>query len=137
MKKPPSELQTAVSKRLRAVQAELGMTDQAMADYVGGVGRTRWGNWINENNLPAEDAMILLCDLEKLTMDWIYRGIINGLPTSRAIRLEARMQGMDPDDPNGSVLLTRAQIAALLKAARPVGVDLEDQPLAKQKNESS
>lgn len=71
--KPPTELELAVSHRLRAIQAELNKTDDAMAKMLS-IGRSRWANWINAENLPNEEAMILLCDKAKVTMDWLYRG---------------------------------------------------------------
>ncbi len=90
-----------VARRLRAVRAELGLSPAQMAERLG-VGRTTYYNWEAENpakpNFPAEEAMAELCDLlPGLTLDYIYRGRMDAVPTSLAIRLTARELGQDPD----------------------------------------
>lgn len=102
-KKPPSALQIDLACRLRAIQAEMGNSDQAMADLVG-AGRTTWTNWTNAENMPEEEAMVRLCDEAKVTMEWLYRGIPDGLHLGHAIRLVARTKGLDPDSATVDVL---------------------------------
>lgn len=106
--KPPTKLQLAIAPRLRAVQAELKLTDKQMAELVGAEGgRTRWANWIAAANLPKEECMIALCERVGLSMDWIYRGSAAGIDLSKAIRLEARLRGIDP------ISISREQAQAL------------------------
>lgn len=95
-KKPPSELQIAVSARLNAIQKELGKNDTQMAKLVG-VGRTTWGNWVNAENMPEEAAVIRLCDATGMNLEWLYRGNGQIMPASLLIRLELRLAGLDPD----------------------------------------
>jgi hypothetical protein len=95
-KKPPGPLQIAVSARLAAVQEELNKSDAAMGKMLG-CGRTTWGNWIHQQNMPEEGAMIRLCEMMGLSMEWIYRGIAATMPVRLFIRLELRLVGIDPD----------------------------------------
>lgn len=95
-KKPPGPLQIALSARLRALQAELGRTDEEMAEMVKR-GRTTWTNWVNAENMPEEQAMVDLCDRFKIKMEWLYRGEGDSMPARLFIRLELRLLGMDPD----------------------------------------
>lgn len=90
-----------IVRRLRAVREELGyQKGQEYADLLG-VGRTRYANWENDRasgNYPAEETMAHLCDLlPGLTMDYIYRGVLDAVPTKLGIRLTMREQGQDPD----------------------------------------
>lgn len=101
-KKPPSELKLAICGRLRAIQAEVDKTQEEMAALVG-VTRQSWSHYIGPTSaaMPAEEAMILLCQRLRaehgITMDWIYRGVTDCMPTKTTIRLMARLQGLDPD----------------------------------------
>lgn len=74
-----------------------------------GTSRSSWSNWINPSlpEMPAEEAMIALCRETRtwgVTLDWIYRGVIDHLHTQAAIRLTARVHGLDPDSAQASVL---------------------------------
>jgi len=95
-KKPPSQLQIDITRRLRAVQAELGRTDEQMAKMAKR-GRTTWTNWVNFENMPVEQAMVDLCEAASISMDWLYRGVGGAMPTRLIIRLELRLAGVDPD----------------------------------------
>ena len=67
-------LQQGIAARLRALQSELELTDRGMAARLG-VGRSVWGAWVNARNMPNELAMIRLCEMAGVDMDWIYRGV--------------------------------------------------------------
>lgn len=95
-KKPPTKLALALAQKLRAIQAELGKTDDGMADLLS-IGRSRWTNWVNAENKPSEEAMMMLCDKAAVTMDWLYRDKPDGLALAHIIRLKARLLGLDPD----------------------------------------
>lgn len=95
-KKPPDQLQRDLTTRLRAVQAELGETDEQMAQRAKR-GRTTWTNWVNLENKPNEQAMVDLCRATSITMDWLYRGVADAMPAKLVIRLELRIAGHDPD----------------------------------------
>lgn len=90
-----------IVKRLRAIRAELGLSPAQMAERLR-TGRTTYYNWEAENpskpNFPAEEAMAELCEmLPGLTLDYIYRGRLDAIPSWLAIRLTARELGYDPD----------------------------------------
>ena len=60
-----------------------------------------------------------LCDiLPGLTMDYLYRGRLDGLPMQLAIRLASREMGIDPDAPGatGGAVVARLAGAARTKA---------------------
>lgn len=99
----PKVVRSDVVRRLRAIRAELGLSPPEMAERLG-VSRTTYYNWEAENptkpNFPAEEAMAKLCDLLRgLTLDYIYMGRVDTLPTGLAIRLTARELGEDPGSP--------------------------------------
>jgi transcriptional regulator with XRE-family HTH domain len=97
-KKPITPFQAALIARLRAVQKEMGKSDSQMAQIVGDVGRTVWGQWVTGGNMPSEEAMVRLCDEAKITLDWLYRGKLRNIDPGLSIRLEMRVAGLDPDD---------------------------------------
>jgi len=113
-------LQQAVATRLRALMSELKMNRREMAEYLQ-VAENRLGNWLGKGSkasMPAEESMILLCSkIRGLTLDYIYRGHLEHLPTGLAIRLTAWEQGIDPDREHlEAETLVRAAAAALRSA---------------------
>jgi transcriptional regulator with XRE-family HTH domain len=102
-KKPPTALGLEVAARLRAIQAELGKTDKTMAEALK-IERSRWSNWVL-GAMPAEEAMIELCDVAHVTLEWIYRGKPDNMLLAHAIRLTARVRGLDPDRAGPEVLI--------------------------------
>ena len=82
-----------LGKRIRAIMAHLGMeTVRELADAIGAE-RGAVSNWINaatSGNPPPVSAMMKLIDKERdLTLDWIYTGNPDRLPTGLSIRLTA------------------------------------------------
>lgn len=111
-KKPPSGLQIAVAARLQAVQDELKRDDTRMGKLIG-VGRTTWGNWVKQENMPEEEAMIRLCEKANVKYEWLYLGEGERMPLGLLIRLEMRIAGIDPDKATSD---ERAIIAARVAA---------------------
>lgn len=103
-KKRATQLQFAVAERLIALQAEVGLTDEKIAEKIG-VSRTAWTNWKNLENKPEEEALVRLCHKYAVTMDWLYRGKTDQLPVAHAVRLTARLRGMNPDEATPAVLI--------------------------------
>jgi hypothetical protein len=85
-----------VASRLRAVMADQELeTVNELADFLG-ANRSQTSNWLQGYNLPPAHFMDVLCLRRPgLTLDWIYRGVADGVPTALAIKLEALSQGMD------------------------------------------
>ena len=107
-KKPPSKLKIAICRRLRALQAEMDRTQEEMAQLLG-ITRQSWSHYIGATSaaMPAEEAMIALCERATeygITLDWIYRGVTDCMPTKAAIRLTARLHGLDPNQAGAQVL---------------------------------
>ncbi len=130
----------AVAYRLRAIQAELGLSNEEMSTYVGGSSGAVWGNWVNELNMPEEAAMVRLCDWG-VTLDWIYRGNIEGIKIGKAIRLIARLKGIDPDQATAEVLATPLADDQMVRvggrAPRAASKLQPDRAAAKQKSGTS
>jgi transcriptional regulator with XRE-family HTH domain len=85
-----------VALRLRAVMADLDMKTVAeLAEFLGAE-RSQVSNWLQGYNLPPTKWMNELCLKRRgLTLDWIFRGISDALPSALAIKLEALEQGME------------------------------------------
>lgn len=111
-KKPLTRFQRELMARLAALQAEMGLNHEQIAAYLG-VGRTTWTNWTNGEVKPAEEAMIRLCHIGRVDMDWLYRGNIDRLPIGHAIRLTARLKGIDPDEAGVDVLFNAEEPSAV------------------------
>jgi plasmid maintenance system antidote protein VapI len=47
---------------------------------------TQYNNWVNGGRRISIDAAIVLCDTYGLTLDYIYRGRVDGVP--QTIRVE-------------------------------------------------
>jgi len=97
LRRMESVLQQAVARRLRAVMSELGMNRRQFAGFLD-VAEGKLGNWLGNGakaNMPAEEAMVLLCEKAPgLTLDYIYRGVLDHVPMALAIRLQAWEQGV-------------------------------------------
>jgi DNA-binding XRE family transcriptional regulator len=103
-----------IAKRLQAIREELHLDQNGMAKWLD-VGRTRYVNWEKAENKPAEETMVALCDRTGVTLDYIYRGRLDAVPTGLAIRLTAREIGMDPDAPD---FVPDEALAVVAKASR-------------------
>lgn len=96
-------LAVEMARKLTALQAEMGQSDEDMASMLGIVRQT-WTNWKNGWNKPVEEAMLVLCREGAVTMDWLYRGRTEAMNLGHAIRLTARLKGLDPDAATAAVL---------------------------------
>lgn len=80
----------AVSQHKRDVAARLQLTLEALdlrqADVAAtlGISQSKLGNWLRGDTYPNEFLMALFCDRYGVTMDWLYRGLIYGLPSAVA-----------------------------------------------------
>ncbi len=84
-----------VALRLKAVMSDLEMeTVVELAEFIGAE-RSQVSNWLQGYNLPPIPWMTELCRKRPgLTLDWIFRGVSDGLPSVLAIKLEALELGM-------------------------------------------
>lgn len=71
------------------------MNRRQMASFLN-TSESKLGNWLGNGlkaNKPAEEAMVLLCEkVPGLTLDYLYRGVLDHVPMALAIRLQASEQ---------------------------------------------
>jgi hypothetical protein len=85
-----------VAARLRVVMADLDIESAAGLARFLGAQVSQVGNWMAGYNLPPVKWMNVLCRKRPgLTLDWLYLGIADGLPTQLAVKLIALFEGMD------------------------------------------
>jgi transcriptional regulator with XRE-family HTH domain len=85
-----------VGPRIAAVREELGFNQTQMAKFLG-VHRSRYAQWEAGRHLPRDELAILrLCEMTDVTLDWLYRGSLAGMPSALGLRLESRVAGAPP-----------------------------------------
>ena len=80
----------AVATRLKLTREALGYKPSTMARLMG-VSQQAWTNW-EHGRMISLPAALKLCSVTRVHLDWIYRGIREGLPrdlSERIARLEA------------------------------------------------
>jgi len=93
------ELKSQAAERLRWIMTEMDLRSvNEFADLLTELGaptsRSQASNWLNAYHLPSIEAMIVLCERAKLSLDWLYRGSLSGLDYESAIRLSAYENGV-------------------------------------------
>lgn len=78
--------QKEVGQRLAATVGALGVRDADAARALE-INPQRWSNYTNGHRPISVDLAISLCERYGLTLDWIYRGRIDGLPVALADKL--------------------------------------------------
>lgn len=89
-----------IVRRLRLLQAELGLKAAGMAELAG-TSRTNWYNWIAEDpqvpQMPSVEGLAqLAANIPGMTLDYLYLGKLDTLRGDVMIRMMAREQGLDP-----------------------------------------
>lgn len=77
-----------VAENLRQIVAVIGKPEAQIAASIG-ESRSKFGNWTRGDHYPDPFAMWRLCEIYRVTMDWIYRGRVYGLPAEMADGLRA------------------------------------------------
>jgi transcriptional regulator with XRE-family HTH domain len=75
-----------VGRRLRAAIEALGLSQTDVANLLD-TAPSKLGNWLRGDNYPSEWFIKRFCDRYGVTTDWIYRGIVTGMPSLLADRL--------------------------------------------------
>jgi transcriptional regulator with XRE-family HTH domain len=78
--------QKQVGQRLEATLGALNIADADVARAIE-ITPQRWSNYVNGHRPISVDLAIALCNRYGLTLDWIYRGRIDGLAVSLADKL--------------------------------------------------
>jgi transcriptional regulator with XRE-family HTH domain len=92
--------QREVGRRLRAAIDALGITYTDAAGELG-VSTSKLGNWLRGEHYPDRYSVKQFCDRYGITAEWIYRGIVTGLPSDLANKLwkVERSSAATPDEP--------------------------------------
>lgn len=77
----------ATARRLGALRAALGLTQEQMAERYGLGSQQTWGNYEKgARDLPPKLA-VKIAARERISLDWIYRGLTDMLPLALAQKL--------------------------------------------------
>ena len=95
----PRDISSSVARNLRNAREELDPNRTRFAEEFG-IHHTLWGKWErgktaagtgSKGNYPDPAVMVELCEKYGLTMDFIYRGILDYMPNERLkLRLAAK-----------------------------------------------
>jgi transcriptional regulator with XRE-family HTH domain len=78
-----------VGKRLTLTRLALGFPSQKEFYVATRLGASAYSMWESGDAFPRVEHMMLLCQEFGLTLDWIYRGDLSGLPYSLATKIRA------------------------------------------------
>lgn len=73
----------AIAHRLRVTREALQLTPSQFADGAG-IKRNTYSQWEAAKGRPQLDQAMALCQKYRLTLDWIYFGVADGLPLNLA-----------------------------------------------------
>ena len=82
--------QRAIAARLRATRRALLADNQQEFGDGAGISQSNYSQYENGHKRPSVDAAIALCETYNLTLDWIYRGNVSGLPYELASAIRAQ-----------------------------------------------
>jgi transcriptional regulator with XRE-family HTH domain len=87
-----------VARRLALVRKILGLTEREFAERAG-VLLSRYHHWESGSVPLSLSSAMALCAAHGLTLDWLYRGKILGLPPWLAVEVEvsSAMSGWDDE----------------------------------------
>lgn len=80
-----------IGRRLRAIRTALGLKQNVMAARIGEAdgGPQKWNNWEHGRDRIPVPSAIKVCIASGATLDYIYRGLMGGLPSDLAQRLDS------------------------------------------------
>jgi transcriptional regulator with XRE-family HTH domain len=78
-KRPPNPRLVAIGQRLEALRTAF---DLKQADFAGraGIQQNTYSQYATGKNLPRVEFAERICDEYGVTLDWIYRGDVSGMP---------------------------------------------------------
>jgi transcriptional regulator with XRE-family HTH domain len=79
-----------VAFRLRLTREALGMEQSEFADRAG-IARNAYNQYEQAQRIPRLDIAIKICETYGLTLDWIFRGNLSGVPFNLATTLQRKM----------------------------------------------
>lgn len=84
-----NEHKTFVASNLRQIISVIGGKQTEIARRIS-VSPSKLGNWLRGEHYPDPWSMYLLCEAYGVTMEWIYRGRMYGLPGELVDGLRAK-----------------------------------------------
>lgn len=84
---PPTSPE-AISRRLYLTRHALGVMEQGEFAKVAKLAKSTYNNYEKGLRIPDLDFAVRLCDAYELTLDWIYRGQLDGLPYRLASKIK-------------------------------------------------
>jgi DNA-binding XRE family transcriptional regulator len=79
-----------VAARLRMTREAFAMEQHEFADKAG-IARNTYNQYEQGQRLPRLDIAVKLCEVYDLTLDWIFRGKLGGLPFNTARTLQSKV----------------------------------------------
>lgn len=73
----------AISRRLQQMQLALDLSAAALCRQTG-LAQNRYSMYVTGQRRLSLGAAILICDHYGVTLDWLYRGNVSGLPVHLA-----------------------------------------------------
>jgi transcriptional regulator with XRE-family HTH domain len=77
----------AIAERLRLTRQALGLKQAAIARLTG-ISTQAWNNYETAKYRISVDQALMVCRTIGVSLDWIYRGDMNGLPLRIATRIQ-------------------------------------------------
>lgn len=84
----PAMTKELVGERLRAFREALGLTPSEMADSLE-IERTYWSRWEGGKRMLPHEVGGLICENYPASMDYLFLGRVQTLPTDLAPRVRA------------------------------------------------
>lgn len=87
-----------IAARLRATRHALDLTQRELCRRAG-IETNTYNQWEKAKGRPEIDKAFKLCDAFGLTLDWIYSGVLAGLPHDLAVKL-VRLSDPEEEPPS-------------------------------------
>jgi transcriptional regulator with XRE-family HTH domain len=84
--KKTAEQARLIGQRLRLAIQTTGRTQKFIADQFD-VSPSKLGNWLRGDNYPNQEFVTRFCERYGITTDWIYLGVVSGMPKDLADKL--------------------------------------------------
>jgi transcriptional regulator with XRE-family HTH domain len=86
----------SIAYRLKLTRKALGYTQPFIAHLIGATTHSTWSNYERSERRIDLDHALRLCSATSVTLEWIYRGNLSGLPADVASKIIAEMEKEAP-----------------------------------------
>jgi ribosome-binding protein aMBF1 (putative translation factor) len=84
--KKTTEQARIIGQRLRLAIQTTGRSQKFIAEQFG-VSPSKLNNWLAGTHYPNQEFVTAFCERYGITTDWIYRGVVSGMPKDLADKL--------------------------------------------------